>query len=84
MGPQPLEDVQPVEVGDVQVEDHDVGTHAIEHLEARLGGAGALHVVADPVEVVADGAQHVAVVIDEQDAVSHGAARPAARSRDPR
>jgi len=25
----------------VQVEDHDIGAHAIERLEARLGGIGA-------------------------------------------
>ena len=68
----------------MEIEDDDGRAHALERLEARLRCVRASDLVADAVEVVADGAQHVAVVIDEQDAVSHGAARPAARSRDPR
>ena len=83
-GPEPLEHLQPPDVGEVQVEDHDVGAHAIECLEPRLGGSGAPHFVANLVEVVPHGAQHVGVVVDQEDAVSHGATRRAAPWRDRR
>ena len=66
------------------VEDDHIGSEPIERLEAGLGGTGALHCVADPVEVVAHGAQLIGVVIDQQDAVSHGATHRAARWLDPR
>jgi len=44
-----LEHAQPPEVGKVWVEDYDVGTHAIERLEAGLAGGRARDLVPDPV-----------------------------------
>ena len=76
-----LEHAQPPDVGKVRVEDYDVGTHAIERLEAGLAGGRARDLVPDPVQVVTEHAQQVGVVVDEEHAVSHGATHRAARWR---
>ena len=49
-----LEHAQSRDIGKVGVEDHDVGTHAIERLEAGLAGARPRDLVPDPVEVVTE------------------------------
>src|SRR5205807_1723985 len=56
-----LEHAQPPDVGKVRVEDYDVGTHAIERLEAGLAGGRARDLVPDPVQVVTEHAQQVGV-----------------------
>src|SRR5690348_2667409 len=79
---EPLEQLEPIQVWEMQIEDDDGRADALECLVARPCRIRARDLIPDTVEVVADGAQHVRVVIDEQDAVSHGALRRAARSWD--
>ena len=69
--PQPLQHDEPARVGEMQVEEHHVGTHAVERLHRLLAGAVAPDLVADALEVVADGAQHARVIVHEQQRISH-------------
>src|SRR3989442_15881936 len=72
----------------MEIQDHDFGPQPLERRHALLAGPLARHLVAQALEVVPDGAEHVAVVIDEQQGLSHGAIPPSplpvARSPDPR
>ena len=69
--PQPLEHDEPVRVGEVQVEQHHVGAHAVERVHRLLAGAVPPHFVADALEVVPDGADHIGIIVDEQQRISH-------------
>src|SRR3989442_12364661 len=71
----------------MEVQDPDLGTEPLERRPALLAGPLARHLVAEALEVVPHGAEHVGVVIDQQQGLSHGAIPPspppAARSPDP-
>ena len=70
---QALEDDEPAGVGEVQVENHDVGSHPPERLDACVAGRLAQHLVTEAFEIVPDRAQDACVVIHEQQRVSHAA-----------
>src|SRR5260370_17792640 len=77
LGADPLEHLEPVEVGQVEGEDREVGARPPEGLEPLLRRARPAHLVPERVEVLAQHAQYVRVVVDQQHAVSHGAPRAA-------
>src|SRR2546426_9690911 len=70
----------------MEIQDDDFGMQPLERRHALLAGPLARHLVAEALEVVPHGAEHVGVVIDEQQGLSHGAIppSPAACSPDPR
>ncbi len=55
----------------MQIEQHDVGAHAVERVYRLLAGPVAPHLVADALEVVPDRAEHARVIVDQQQRVSH-------------
>src|SRR5438105_384452 len=67
----------------MQVENHHVGAEAVERLETGLRRLGPPHLVADSIEVIPHGTQHVGVVVDQENAVRHAPSR-AAPCGDPR
>ena len=80
---QPFQHVEPARIRQVEVEDHYLGPHPLELVEARLAGLRAGDLEAEPVEVVAQRLAQVGVVVDQQDAVSHRGTSARVSSPDP-
>ena len=68
---QSLEHGEPARVGEMEIEQHDVGAHAVKRVYRLLAGPVAPDLVADALEVVPDRAEHARVIVDQQQRVSH-------------
>jgi len=68
-----LQHVEAAGAGEVEIQDHHLGPEPLVRLQSRLASRFARHLIAEALEVVADGPQHVRVIVDEEQRVSHGA-----------
>ena len=69
LGPHGAAHVEALDVGQAQVEQHEVGLVALERGQAAATVPGLLHLVALVLEGHADGQADLVVVLDEQQAV---------------
>jgi hypothetical protein len=67
-----LQHLHAVHAGEPEVQDDHLGTQPVERRQPGLAAQLPGHLVGQPLEVVPDAAQHVDVVIDEEDGSAHG------------
>jgi hypothetical protein len=80
---QVLQHFQAVHSREPEVQDHHLGADPVESGEAGLAAQLPGDLIAEPLEVIPDAAQHVDIVIDEENGSGHaGASRGCCVKRD--
>ena len=73
--PHALQHLHPIHSGQAEVEDHDLRPEPVEGGESGLAAQLPRDLVAEPLEVVPDAAQHVHIVVDEKHRTGHASPR---------
>src|SRR5207244_3845610 len=82
--PEPTDDIDPVDAGQTEIEDDDIGVVPRRQLEGLLAGAGEVDVVAARPEVHLQGLADLWLVVDDEHPADHEPGNPAGRNVAPK